>query len=407
MPKVRIAIAGAGMGGLAAAAALTRAGHEVRVHEQAAALGEVGVGMHLTPNGTRILQRWGLGDALRARAVRPEAMEVREWAGGTTLVRSPMGEAWTAEFGAPYYTVHRADLHALLLGLLPPGTVRVGRRLERFTDAEDGVRLEFADGSLDEADVLIGADGVHSAVRHALHGPGTPVFTGQSAFRGLVARRDVPHLPGDTVLVWAGPDARMLLYPVRGGEQLTFVALVPGGAEPLESWSAPGDLAALAAAFTGWNPDVTALVAAVRQARRWDLHDREPLASWGHGAVTLLGDAAHPMLPHHGQGVGQAVEDAAVLAHFLGAPHPSPARAGTRRGRIAEALRRYEAVRRPHTTRVQLGSRDGGSQRLRPAADGAAPRDSMASLVQDVSWIQRHDAEADLTETAVPAGAPA
>ncbi|MGW0422810.1 FAD-dependent monooxygenase [Streptomyces sp. NPDC003015] len=403
MPKVRIAIVGAGMGGLAAAAALTRAGHDVRVHEQAPTLGEVGVGMHLTPNGTRILQRWGLGDVLRAHAVQPAAMEVREWAGGTTLVRRPMGRAWTAEFGAPYYTVHRADLHALLLGLLPPGTVRVGHRLERFTDEDDGVRLEFADGSVDEADVLIGADGVHSVVRQALHGTDAPVFTGQSAFRGLVARRNVPHLPGDTVLVWAGPDARMLLYPVRGGEQLTFVAVVPGGEERLESWSAPGDLGTLAAAFTGWNHDVTALVAAVRQARRWELYDREPLASWGRGAVTLLGDAAHPMLPHHGQGVGQAVEDAVVLAHFLGTPHTAHSDAAGRRERIAEALHRYEAVRRPHTTRVQLGSREGGSQRLRPAA-GSAPKDSVSSLVQDVSWIQRHDAEADLPPAVVQAG---
>ncbi|MFF3349444.1 FAD-dependent monooxygenase [Streptomyces sp. NPDC002779] len=404
MPKVRIAIVGAGMGGLAAAVALTRAGHEVRIHEQAPALGEVGVGMHLTPNGTRILERWGLGEALRARGVEPAAMEVREWAGGTTLVRRPMGEAWRAEFGAPYYTIHRADLHALLAGLLPPGTVRLGRRLARFTDDGDAVRLEFADGAVEEADVLIGADGVHSVVRRGLHGPDLPVFAGQSALRGLVDRRDVPGLPDDTVLVWAGPDARMLAYPVRGGEQLTFVAVVPGGEEHLESWSAPGDPVALAAAFSGWNPDVTALVAAVRETRRWELYDREPLPFWGRGAVTLLGDAAHPMLPHHGQGVGQAVEDAAVLAHFLDAPHTSPA-AGSRE-RIADALRGYEDVRRPHTARVQLGSRDSGSQRLRPAADGTAPKDSMASLVQDVSWIQRHDAEADLPAAISPAGLP-
>lgn len=405
VPRTRIAIVGAGMGGLAAAAALTRTGHEVRVHEQAPALGEVGVGMHLTPNGTRILERWGLGEALRVHGVQPVAMEVREWAGGTTLVRRPMGEAWRAEFGAPYYTIHRADLHALLLGLLPPDTVRVGRRLERFTDDGDAVRLEFADGSVEEADVLIGADGVHSVVRRALHGPDTPLFAGQSAFRGLVARRDVPNLPDDSVVVWAGPEARMLLHPVRGGEQLTFVAVVPGNEGHLESWSAPGDLDALTSAFTGWNPDVGSLVAAVRETRRWELYDREPLASWGAGAVTLLGDAAHPMLPHHGQGVGQAVEDAAVLAHFLGAPHAAGSTASGRREHLTDALRRYEAVRRPHTARVQLGSRDSGSQRLRPAA-GAAPKDAMSSLVQDVSWIQRHDAEADLPSAAAPVGLP-
>lgn len=400
MPKARIAVVGAGMGGLAAAVALTRKGHEVLVHEQAPALAEVGAGMHLTPNGTRILERWGLGEGLGAHGVRPVAMEVREWAGGATLMRQPMGEQWLAEFGAPYYTIHRADLHALLAGLLPPGTVRTGHRLKRFSDDGHAVRLEFADGATEEADVLIGADGVHSAVRRTLHGPDTPVFSGQSAFRGLVARADVPGLPGDTLLVWAGPHARMLAYPVRGGAYLTFVGILPGTEARLESWSALGDLDALAGAFNGWNTEVKSLVAAVRETRRWALYDREPLGRWARGPVTLLGDAAHPMLPHHGQGVSQAVEDAAVLAHFLdglGAARPgSPAM----RERIAGALHRYEAVRRPHTTAVQLGSRDGGSQRLRPAEGGKTGGDPMSSLVQDVSWIQRHDAEAGLARVA-------
>ncbi|MDX3639650.1 FAD-dependent monooxygenase [Streptomyces sp. MB09-02B] len=395
-PKVRITVVGAGIGGLAAALALTRKGHQVRVHEQAPELKEAGVGMHLGPNGSRILQRWGLGERLRASAVRPAAMEVREWSGGTTLVRRPMGEEWLAEFGAPYYTVHRADLHTMLAEALPPGTVRVGHRLERFTDTGEVVRLEFADETTAETDVLIGADGVHSVVRRAVAGPDTAVFSGQSAFRGLIARDQVPGLPGDTLLLWAGPDARLLVYPVRGGRFLTFVAVVPDPHRRLESWSEPGDLDTLDAVFSGWNPDVKSLIAAVRETRRWALYDREPLTRWSHGAVTLLGDAAHPMLPHHGQGVSQAVEDAAVLAHCLDALDGAAPATGATRRRIADALRSYEAVRRPHTTRVQLGSRGGGSQRLRPDEDGKASTGTMSSLVQDVSWIQRHDAEADL-----------
>jgi salicylate hydroxylase len=210
-------------------------------------------------------------------------------------------------------------------------------------------------------------------------------------------------MPGDTLLVWAGPEARMLVHPVRGGEFLTFVAVVPDPGRRLESWSAPGDLDSLATVFNGWNTEVKSLVAAVRETRRWALYDREPLDSWGSGAETLLGDAAHPMLPHHGQGAGQAIEDAAVLAHCLEAlADARPATSAARR-RITAALRRYEAVRRPHTARVQLGSRGGGSLRLRPQTGGETPSGSMSSLIQDVSWIQRHDAEADFARSAGPA----
>ncbi|MCC8455085.1 FAD-dependent monooxygenase [Streptomyces rochei] len=396
VPKLRIAVVGGGIGGLVAALALTRKGHEVRVFEQAPHPRETGVGMHLGPNGSRLLERWGLGERLRALGVRPTGMEVRDWSHGGTLVRQPMGEEWLAEFGAPYYTIHRADLHTVLGESLPSGVVRPGHRLERFTDTGREVRLEFAGGSTAEADVLIGADGAHSLVRRTLAGPDTAVFSGQSALRGVVARDQVPALPGDTLLVWAGPDARMLVYPVRGGQFLTFVAVVPDPRRRLESWSARGEPDELAARFDGWNPDVKSLVAAVRETRRWALYDREPLARWSSGAVTLLGDAAHPMLPHHGQGVSQAVEDAAVLAHCLDAPARVASPSAARRGLIADALDAYDGVRRPHTTRVQLGSRGGGSQRLRPEEDGGESTGTMSSLVRDVSWIQRHDAEAGL-----------
>ncbi|MFE1106011.1 FAD-dependent monooxygenase [Streptomyces rochei] len=405
VPKLRIAVVGGGIGGLVAALALTRKGHEVRVFEQAPHPRETGVGMHLGPNGSRLLERWGLGERLRALGVRPTGMEVRDWSHGGTLVRQPMGEEWLAEFGAPYYTIHRADLHTVLGESLPSGVVRPGHRLERFTDTGREVRLEFAGGSTAEADVLIGADGAHSLVRRTLAGPDTAVFSGQSALRGVVARDQVPALPGDTLLVWAGPYARMLVYPVRGGEFLTFVAVVPDPRRRLESWSARGEPDELAARFDGWNPDVKSLVAAVRETRRWALYDREPLARWSSGAVTLLGDAAHPMLPHHGQGVSQAVEDAAVLAHCLDAPARVASPSAARRGLIADALDAYDGVRRPHTTRVQLGSRGGGSQRLRPEEDGGESTGTMSSLVRDVSWIQRHDAEAGLPPLP-PAPAP-
>ncbi len=264
---------------------------------------------------------------------------------------------------------------------LPSGVVRPGHRLERFTDTGREVRLEFAGGSTAEADVLIGADGAHSLVRRTLAGPDTAVFSGQSALRGVVARDQVPALPGDTLLVWAGPDARMLVYPVRGGQFLTFVAVVPDPRRRLESWSARGEPDELAARFDGWNPDVKSLVAAVRETRRWALYDREPLARWSSGAVTLLGDAAHPMLPHHGQGVSQAVEDAAVLAHCLDAPARVASSSAARRGLIADALDAYDGVRRPHThprparlprRRLAAAAARGGRRRVH--GDDVVPR---------------------------------
>ncbi|WP_238014378.1 FAD-dependent monooxygenase [Dactylosporangium sp. AC04546] len=384
---LRVAVVGAGIGGLAAAFALRREGIEATVYEQAGELREVGVGMHLAPNGSRIVHRWGLGAALDRVAVRPAALEVRDWTSGRTLFRQPMGAVWEQEFGAPHYTVHRADLHRLLADRLPQGAVRLGRRLVSHADDGERVRLTFADGTTAQADVLVGADGVHSIVRRALLGTQVPAFSGSSAFRGLVSFDRVPGLPRDTMYIWVGARSRLLAYPV-GRATLTFVCVVPDPGWRLESWSAPGDPDDLAAATAGGNPDIAAIAShapTFAGLRRWALYDREPAPTWGDGRVTLLGDAAHPMLPHHGQGVSQALEDAVALAHHLAAAPGEP----------AEALRRYAQLRRPHTADVQLGSRGGGSLRLRPdgsTSDGGA----LPSLVEDVSWIHRYDVAAEL-----------
>lgn len=428
---LRVAVVGAGIGGLAAAAALAREGLCADVYEQSPVLREAGVGLHLGSNGSRVLRRWGLGPRLDAAAVRPGALEIRDWSDGTTRVRQPMGGAWAEEYGAPYYTVNRSDLHRMIADQVPPGRVHLDRRLTGYREEPGGVVLEFSGGATVRADVLVGADGVHSVVRRAVAGPDTPVFSGNGAFRGLVPADRLPGLPPATMFVWAGPTARLLCYPVAAGRLLTFVAIT--GAEEgraRESWSAPGDPAGLAAVFDGWNPDVRAVVGAVEDTRHWALYDREPLARWGRGRVTLLGDAAHPMLPHHGQGASQAVEDAVVLAHFL-ARHAAAGAPGGARG-VAGALERYESLRRPHTTRVQLGSRGGGTLRMRPsgAPEPDGPRGAgapgpdgqpqpvpagapgpdrargagggLSALVGDVSWIQRHDVAGELA--ALPAG---
>ncbi|WP_433336209.1 FAD-dependent monooxygenase [Spirillospora sp. CA-294931] len=374
----RVAVVGAGIGGLAAATALSRAGFRVDVYEQAAELRETGVGLHLGCNGGRILRRWGLAGPLAESGVRPDALEVRDWSGGRILARQPMGASWERRFGAPYHTIHRADLHRVLADQVPADSVRLNRRLTGFTHAGDQILLEFAEGGRAAADLLVGADGVHSVVRRAIAGPDARVFSGASAFRGLVEARRVPGLPAETMVVWPGPGPRMLCYPVGRG-RLTFVGIVPGHDWDLESWSSPGDPADLAAAFEGWNPDVKAIVDAVTETRRWALYDRDPLPRWSSGRVTLLGDAAHPMLPHHGQGAGQAIEDAVALAFCL-ARDPGPA-----------GVAAYEAVRRPHTTRVQLGSRGGGSMRLR--AEGRRDSSGLAATVEDASWIQEYDVQ--------------
>jgi salicylate hydroxylase len=373
----RVAVVGAGMGGLAAADSLLRAGVTVDVYEQTPELREVGVGMHLGPNGSRILSRLGLEEALRAIAVRPEALEVRAQ-DGRLLTRQPMGDTWEKEYGAPHLTVLRSDLHALLADRVPSERIHLGAHLVSFDAEGEEVRLRFADGREAVADLLVGADGVHSVVRRAVAGQERPVFSGASALRGLVPAAQVRGLAPDIMYMWVGRAARLLVVPVDAGRRFSYVAVLPDTAPTEESWSATGGADTLAAAFDGWHDDVTALVRAAGTPGRWALYDREPLPHWGRGPLTLIGDAAHPMLPHHGQGAGQALEDAVALAHFLD---------GTPQG-----LRRYEEFRRPHTTRVQLGTRGGGSQKVRPAGGG------LDQVVEDVSWVHHYDVAAALVE---------
>lgn len=279
----------------------------------------------------------------------------------------------------------RGDLHALLADRVPSAAVHLGAHLVSCHSTDDAVRLRFADGRETSADLLVGADGAHSAVRRTVAGAEHVVLSGASALRGLVPAAQVPGLAPDTMYMWVGREVRLLVVPVDAGRQFTYVALLPATDVPAEeSWTGRGDPALLAAAFDGWHEDVTALVRASGTPGRWTLHDREPLPRWGHGRVTLLGDAAHPMLPHHGQGAGQALEDAVALAHFLdGTP---------------ESLRRYEEFRRPHTTRVQLGARGGGSQKVQASAPGG-----LRQVVEDTSWIHLYDVGAALVESGADA----
>ncbi|MFJ4412925.1 FAD-dependent monooxygenase [Streptomyces sp. NPDC088925] len=353
-----IAVTGAGIGGLTAAAALHRRGIDVHVYERATTLREEGVGMHLGPNATRLLHRMGLAERLAEVAVRPDALEVRAFPDGRTVARQEMGAAWEEEFGAPYLTVHRGDLHRVLRSLVPDHRVHTGRELTGYEEGARGVTLHFADGTLTRASALIGADGVHSLVRRRLAGAAPAVYSGDSALRGLVDAADVPELDPRLMYMYAGP-TKLLLYPVNGGRAFTYVVVAPTPEGPAESWTSGATPAALDEALAAWPPAVRALLGAGHDVRRWALYDREPLERWSTARTTLLGDAAHPMLPHHGQGANQAIEDGVALAVCL--DEEGPGAAG-----VAAALARYESVRRPHTTRVRDGSRDGTHHRRSP-----------------------------------------
>lgn len=389
MSQGRVAVIGGGIGGLAAALSLRAAGFDVQVYEQASALSEVGAGIQIAPNASRILHRLGLAPALDRRGVRPVAVHQRRWDDGRTLQRAPLGPELEAAYGAPYYHFHRADLLAALASAMPAGQVQTGRRLAGLADRGDRVTLRFADGAEAEADIVVGADGIHSAVRTALFGPEAPRFTGCIAYRGLVPVERLGHLGLEvTSSNWMGPGRHFVHYFVAGATLVNFVAVIEQDSWTRESWTDPGEVADALAAFEGWHPQVRAIIGAVDQTFKWALFDRVALPQWSAGRVTLLGDAAHAMLPFMAQGAGQAIEDGAALAACL-----------VRDGATPAALRRYEALRRPRAARLQDLSRanktrfhlpDGPEQQARDAAMASGGDRQIAAT----AWLYAHDASA-------------
>ncbi len=370
---LRALVVGGGIGGTAAALALVGAGIDVQVHEQAARLAEVGAGVSLAPNGLRMLERLGVGEAVARLGARHVSTQLRHWDGRPVDHRP-------RQFARPGQNVgmHRADLLAMLAERLPPGTVRTGHRCTGFCQDEHGATVLFADGSSATGDVVIGADGIHSVLQTYVVAPADPVFSGVVAHRGLVVPPDA--YPAGTMRMWVGEGKHFLVFPVRAGELLNYVGFVPSETSVRESWSEPGDPVALGAHFAGWDPLIAQIVAAIDRPGgsgfRWGMYDRAPLPRWSDDRLTLLGDAAHPMLPHLGQGVNQALEDAVALATLLGAAHGSSG--------VPAALKRYEDLRRERTARVQLGSRRNG-----------AGYDSSGSELTDRRWIYAYDAWAE------------
>ncbi|TDV57328.1 FAD-dependent monooxygenase [Actinophytocola oryzae] len=380
---MNIVVVGAGIAGLTTAAALARAGVPCTVYEQTGELGEVGAGIQLAPNATRLLQRLG-SIHLEDRGVAPEAIEMHRWDDGDVLGTTVLGQACLDRFGAPYYTFHRADLHRLLRDLLPAESLVLGHRCVAVHETADGAEVRFADGSAVTADLVIGADGIHSVARRLL-ADDHPRYSGQSIFRGLVPAERVPRLAADPkVMLWVGPGRHCVSYPVAGGELISFGATAPTDGWATESWTAPGSIDDLRTGYRGWHEDVHALLTAADAVNQWALHDRDPLDTWSGARVTLVGDAAHPMLPFAAQGANQAVEDAFVLAACL---------RDTNRDTVPEALLRYESFRRPRTSDVQLRSRS-NQQQFHLSDDERGPDDGEANLRAQAALFG-YDAEAE------------
>ena len=343
-----VVIVGGGIGGLFAAKALIVHGLKVSVYEQAPALGEVGAGVFLTPNSVRQLQRVGLGPAVEKAGARVGAGShyFRHDGAPIAPVQVTDSSGWNATFG-----MHRADFIDLLAKALPAGVVHTGHRATAFEQDKDRARVTFANGKIVEGDIVIAADGIHSELRPHVFPPSRPVFHGSVAYRGVLPHAVIPEWPADRWLMWLGKAKHFLAFPVRAGELINYVGFVPADEAMKESWSAPGDPHVLRAEFAGWDPRIEHLLSKVQTTFRWALYDREPLPAWTKGRLTLLGDAAHPMLPHLGQGANQAIEDGMALATIL-------ARAD--RNTAPAALLAYERLRRERVAAVQRGARDNG-----------------------------------------------
>ncbi len=345
----KIAVIGGGLGGAAAALALHRRGYEVALYEKAPELGEIGAGLNLSPNAMKAFRYLGIEDQAVETGYQAREQVIRSFRSGRVIARPRRAGDIAEKYGAEFITMHRADRLNLLVSALPD---RLFHTDAACTGAEtrNGVALaRFADGREIEADIVIGADGIHSAVRDSVFGKTEPRFTGCICWRGLVHRDALPDPAfAQQMQAWWGPHGHIVHYPVRrDGELVNFVAHYDSDGWTGESWTYECDRSELMETYAGWNADLLGLIESSDRYYKWALYDRDPLASWIDGRVALLGDSAHPMLPYLGQGGCMAIEDGCVLAEAISR---SP-------GDLDTALSEYQRVRKPRATRAQFGSR--------------------------------------------------
>jgi salicylate hydroxylase len=379
----RIIIAGAGIGGLAATVALEQAGFEVCTIERAPRFGEVGAGVQLGPNATRVLSRLGLEEEIRDLGVAPAAVSWLRWQQGNTLVTTSLAEM-ESRFGAPYLTMYRPDLIDVLSSKVTTAEVRLGVAVGAVTKSAGRPAVEVSDGTVETGDLVVGADGIHSGVRAQTVGDAAPRFSGMSAYRARIARDELDF--DDIVRNWMGPDRHLVAYPVGAGlAYLNVVAVVPEQEPTAESWTMPGSADELRRQFDGWCDPVQRILGAVRDpVYRWALYDRDPLTRWSTATTTLLGDACHPMLPFFAQGAAQAIGDAAALTQALSAA----------RDDLSSALKRYEHARLDHTARIQRLSWDNNAFYHLPDGPEQRERDARlfgSSVIDTFSWLYGND----------------
>jgi salicylate hydroxylase len=390
MREPRICIIGAGIGGLTLALALQQRGIVADVYEQAAQLTEIGAAIALSANGTRELARLDCLDALSAVSTEPTELIYRGWVSDQRIAAFPVREnaAYRREFGAPYFGIHRADLQKILSSKHGGNRLHLGHRLEKLTEGAGGVTLEFANGHRAEADIVIGADGVRSAVRRYVSGEAPTRYSTTSAFRGIVPIEALPSLPDpEAIQFWMGPNAHLLHYAI-GGEQkaVNYFAVVEGP----DIWPNPGgstapiDHQVALDAFAGWHPAVMEMINASRHSIRWGLFTVPPVLRWFRGRVVLMGDSVHGMLPHHGQGANTTIEDAVTLADLL---------AGDSAADLAETFGFYQSLRQARTRKIQRSAWATNRQLHLPDGPDLPDRNSrVAGFAESFGWIHRFDA---------------
>jgi salicylate hydroxylase len=378
---LRVAIIGGGIGGMTAAAALHQRGLEVAIYERAGRLSEVGFGLQLGPNAVKVARALGFFDALARTCAEPASFASLTWDQSALRYRIPFQGVMSAKFGSPYLMAYRPDLHELLIGLVPASAIHLDMQCVGCANIANGATATFANGRQIEADVIIGADGIHSAVRKALFGETPARFTNLTSWRAMVPidRRPSEVGPGRSVKLdrtdyvgWIGPSGHLITYPVRGGAYLNIFAGRVSDTWADEAWAVPSSPQEMAAGYTGWDTAVMEMFGAVETCYKWGIHDRDPLSTWIDGRIALLGDAAHPMMPTLAQGAAQSMEDACALARIL-AEHG---------GEPSFALEAYNRERQPRVRRVQLTARDQFNNNLKPNP----PRSI------NIDWIYEHDA---------------
>jgi salicylate hydroxylase len=402
--RLCVGIIGGGIGGLALAAALRRQHINVRVFERAAVFGDVGAGIQMTPNAVKVMRALGLFDVLTRISFQPQALVGRNWRSGREMWRTPLAGHCERLYGAPFLHAHRADLHAVLAQDLPDDCATLGAACVGIEPGAEAAVARFADGTTFEADLIVGADGIHSVVRSALFGDQPPRYTGNMCWRAVVPFDTQPLMfvsPDSSF--WLGPHGHVVTYYVQGGASVNIVAVAESASWVEESWNVRSSREELLAGFAGWHPNLVKLFSAADTVYKWGLFDRDPMPAWSVGRATLLGDAAHPMLPFLSQGAAMAIEDAFVLSSAL-------QKNGTD---VVAGLRLYEALRKPRTSRVQLESRERG-RTYHLASPLALVRRNLAYRVRSLinpqksgiqaNWVYEYDATS-ATEEALPKAA--